>query len=227
MRRLTIVAAADNRTPEQIIAADAGPEVQADAGERRRQARREAELQRKQTLQRGGRLSGPRDYGRERLDQAHQSPRCQHTKTNGGPCKAPALRGKEWCNFHSHVMNTHSYDYQPPLPEDAVSIQFGLSQVIRALAAKEYDTKTCALMLYALQLAGSNLKRFEAERMAEAVQSLPKFDVVTAMLKRIGLYDAADEREARLREAAEGLVSEEPGTEAKPESSTKPTASEG
>ena len=91
------------------------------------------------------------------MNQANQSPRCQHVKTNGGQCKAPALRGKPDCHFHGHLMNTGVYDYQLPIPEDAASIQFGLSQVIRALAAKVYDTKTCALMLYALQLAGSNL----------------------------------------------------------------------
>jgi hypothetical protein len=52
-----------------------------------------------------------------------------------------------------------------PLPEDANSIQMGLGEVLRHLAARRLDHRTAALMTYTLQTASSNLKHtsFEPE----------------------------------------------------------------
>ena len=162
---------------------------------------------------RTGRYATHRNYGAERLVQANQAPRCGYVKSHGGPCRGAAVRGREMCRFHNIAHNTAAYDYQVPLLEDAASIQFGFMQVIRALQDKVYDTKTCGLMLYALQLASSNLRRMneESEREAEVeaaeqAANVPQPDLVSDMLKRLGLYDAADERRERLRE--EGSTAE-------------------
>ena len=48
--------------------------------------------------------------------------------------------------------------------EDALSLQFALMQVIRALHDRAIDSKTAALTLYALQIASGNLKRCVAEQ---------------------------------------------------------------
>jgi hypothetical protein len=47
--------------------------------------------------------------------------------------------------------------------EDAMSLQYALFQVMRLLTDKAVDTKRAALMLYALQIAASNLKRLHEE----------------------------------------------------------------
>jgi hypothetical protein len=52
-----------------------------------------------------------------------------------------------------------------PTLEDANSIQVGLAEVMRLLVTRELDSKTGALLLYAMQTASANMKRtsFEPE----------------------------------------------------------------
>lgn len=102
--------------------------------------------------------------GHQRTRAALQAPRCQHIRLNGQRCAAPALRGQEHCHFHDsarHAAHTISSDL--PFIEDATSLQFVLMDVIRTLATGHADYKYCALMLYALQIAGANLKNLRAE----------------------------------------------------------------
>jgi transposase-like protein len=58
-------------------------------------------------------------------------------------------------------------------------------------AEKVYDTKTCTVMLYALQLASCNLKRLEEERLREAEPPAPESreDLADTMLRRLRLLD--------------------------------------
>lgn len=89
--------------------------------------------------------------------------RCQHTKMNGQPCSAPARRGRRFCIFHD-AANRKPQDFAVPILEDATSLQFAILQVMRALADKTIEPKTAALMLYGLQIAASNLRRFAEEQ---------------------------------------------------------------
>jgi hypothetical protein len=93
-----------------------------------------------------------------KLDNA---PRCQHTKLNGAPCAAPARRGCNYCVFHDAAHSAP--DYTLRMVEDAMSLQYALFQVMRLLTDKAVDTRRAALMLYALQIAASNLKRLHEE----------------------------------------------------------------
>ncbi len=92
----------------------------------------------------------------------HAAPRCQHITLDEQPCGAPALRGRRFCRFHQHIDAPR--DYSIPAFEDAAGVQLALMQVVRALQDKAIDTKTASLTLYALQIAATNLKRFQAER---------------------------------------------------------------
>jgi hypothetical protein len=94
-----------------------------------------------------------------KLDNA---PRCQHTKLNGSPCAAPARRGRKYCIFHD-AAHAKQPDDTLRMVEDAMSLQYALFQVMRLLTDKAIDTKRVALMLYALQIASSNLKRLHEE----------------------------------------------------------------
>jgi hypothetical protein len=97
-----------------------------------------------------------------RTANANLAPRCQHTKMNGQPCCAPARRGRKYCVFHE-AAHAKRPGYQVRLVEDAMSLQFALFQVMRALDDHEIDPKRAALKLYALQIAASNLKRLQQE----------------------------------------------------------------
>jgi hypothetical protein len=94
-----------------------------------------------------------------KLDNA---PRCQHTKLNGAPCAAPARRGGNYCVFHD-AAHANLADSTLRMVEDAMSLQYALFQVMRLLTDKAVATKRAALMLYALQIASSNLKRLHEE----------------------------------------------------------------
>ena len=93
------------------------------------------------------------------MQAAHTAPRCQHTRFNGAHCGAPALTGGALCRLHQHALRPKRPDYHLPFVEDAASAQLALNQILRALQDKAWDLKTCALMLYDLQIACSNLKR--------------------------------------------------------------------
>ena len=94
-----------------------------------------------------------------KLDNA---PRCQHTKMNGSPCAAPARTGSKYCVFHDGA-HAKQPDHALRMVEDAMSLQYALFQVMRLLTDKAIDTKRVALMLYALQIASSDLKRLHEE----------------------------------------------------------------
>jgi hypothetical protein len=87
---------------------------------------------------------------------------CQHSRFNNQPCGQPALRGRKFCRFHQTAHRKRP-DYSLPMVEDAISLQFALMQVIRALHDRAIDPKTAAITLYGLQIASGNLKRFLEE----------------------------------------------------------------
>jgi hypothetical protein len=106
--------------------------------------------------------------------------RCQHIKINGTQCGSPAIREHKYCYFHVRWhhkgMQVNAYFKEQeiltlPTLEDANSIQVGIAEVMRELAAKMIDHKTAGLMLYALQIASANVKNtnFEPEQPTQVV----------------------------------------------------------
>ncbi len=98
---------------------------------------------------------------------ALQAPRCQHVWLNGQRCAAPALRGQTRCHFHQHIepcaLDSQAAEPHLPFIEDATSLQIVLNRVIRCINSGPSSYKTWGLMLYALQIACTNLKNFMAE----------------------------------------------------------------
>jgi hypothetical protein len=102
------------------------------------------------------------------------APRCRHIKVNGTQCGSPALRQNNFCFYHQQVRPTtvecyydQSYplgEITLPLFEDAHSIQTVIRQVVQMVLQKRLERKTASLLLYALQIASSNLKRMELEK---------------------------------------------------------------
>ena len=103
------------------------------------------------------------------------APRCGHIKVNGTQCGSPAQRNERFCYFHQHsrpitfAFGRRYHDYSSsevilPAFEDAHSIQLTLRQVTELILRHKIDDKTAGLVLYALQIASSNLKRMELEK---------------------------------------------------------------
>ena len=100
--------------------------------------------------------------------------RCQHIKVSGIQCGSPALRNKTFCFYHqqNRPVTVECYydggyatgEINLPAFEDAHSIQTVIHQVVQMVLQKRLERKAASLLLYALQLASSNLKRMELEK---------------------------------------------------------------
>jgi hypothetical protein len=100
--------------------------------------------------------------------------RCRHIKVNGTQCGSPALRNKIFCFYHHKdrplpVPCFSDIEYATgeinlPFFEDAHSIQAVIRQVVQMVLQKRLERKTASLLLYALQIASSNLKRMDLEK---------------------------------------------------------------
>jgi hypothetical protein len=100
--------------------------------------------------------------------------RCQHIKVNGTQCGSPALKRNRFCFFHKRwheqrivIHAAKARHCRPaldlPVLEDANSIQVSLMQVMRLLLHGQLDRKTAGMLLYALQIASSNLRHTSFE----------------------------------------------------------------
>ena len=97
--------------------------------------------------------------------------RCQHIKVNGTQCGSPARRNEPFCHFHREnqpervkVGGDSGVEVLMPVLEDAQSIQSVVRQVAMLILGGKIDNKQAGLMLYALQIASTNLKRIETEK---------------------------------------------------------------
>jgi hypothetical protein len=103
------------------------------------------------------------------------APRCRHIKVSGTQCGSPALRNKNFCFYHQQdrpiavdcFYNPDEYSTGEIILspfEDAHSIQSVIRQIVQMVLQKRLERKTASLLLYALQIASSNLKRMEHEK---------------------------------------------------------------
>jgi hypothetical protein len=108
---------------------------------------------------------------------------CQHIKMNGDRCGAPALRGEKLCRFHNFcgsiqvdVSTSAAVPAAPfflPALEDAASIQLAITQVCEHLLHRRLDAKKAGILLYAMQVASSNLGRLSQEKTQENPNESP------------------------------------------------------
>jgi hypothetical protein len=106
--------------------------------------------------------------------------RCQHMKISGDRCGAPALRDHQFCRFHNccrpATVDVSISAAVPPAPfllpvlEDAPSIQLAITQVCEHLLEKRLDTKKAGVLLYAMQVASSNLGRLNDNKSQDTSQ---------------------------------------------------------
>lgn len=99
---------------------------------------------------------------------------CQHIKVSGTRCGSPALRQNRFCFYHqqNQPMTVVCCDESKhaigkinlPVFEDAYSIQTAIRDVVQLVLRARIERKSAGLLLYALQIASSNLKRMELEK---------------------------------------------------------------
>jgi hypothetical protein len=92
-----------------------------------------------------------------------------HIMVDGAHCGSPAMRHNRFCYHHKRqheqrialsadrARNSRTLPFTLPVLEDASSIQVSLTQIMRLLADGQIERKTASLMLYALQIATTNL----------------------------------------------------------------------
>ena len=100
--------------------------------------------------------------------------RCQHIKGNGTQCGSPARRNEALCYFHRENQPTRvkvagengqaTSEILVPLFEDAQSIQTVVRQVTILMLEGKIESKKAGRLLYALQIASTNLKRMVEEK---------------------------------------------------------------
>jgi hypothetical protein len=95
--------------------------------------------------------------------------RCQHIKGNGTQCGSPALRKEKFCYYHHQcppvkIAIDGKNEILLPTFDDASSIQIALRRVTQLLLEKKIEAKSAGLMLYALQIASSNLKQISMDK---------------------------------------------------------------
>ena len=96
---------------------------------------------------------------------ANQAPRCSHVKANGEPCRAPALREKLFCIFHSRALETNDGPgMHVRVLEDHESVQLTVKQVMEKVVSGHMSPQTASLLLRAMQIANSALHSKAIER---------------------------------------------------------------
>ena len=88
---------------------------------------------------------------------------CSHIKADGALCRAIPMKNKTRCYFHQQAQaRQRQLKNNPtltmPVIEDVPSIQLALMDVVNRLAQGTIEARNAGLILYALQIASSNLR---------------------------------------------------------------------
>lgn len=109
------------------------------------------------------------------LKLADQAPRCSHLKSNGQPCRAPAMGSRHFCVFHVRAHDTTTNQkINVSVLEDRQSLQITVKQIMEQIVAGRIEPQAASLLLRAVQIANSTLrpKRVRVEsRKRKQVQS--------------------------------------------------------
>jgi hypothetical protein len=95
---------------------------------------------------------------------------CHHVFPDGARCGSPSLRHENRCYYHHETRkpvanprerNARLNAFEMPFPDSRTTIQAALGDIFARVASNDIDPRRAGLLLYCLQLAGSNLKASE------------------------------------------------------------------
>ena len=107
--------------------------------------------------------------------------RCHHLGPEDRRCGSPALRGERFCYYHhetrrpsSNLRHRRARQATFPLaaPNSRAELQQALGTVMIRIAANEIDLRRAGLLLYALQIANSNLTHHQNAQPQPTLQEL-------------------------------------------------------
>ena len=112
---------------------------------------------------------------------------CRHTLAEGRRCGSPALRGEKFCYYHhaerrpvadARLRQARRSSFQLAQPRSRAAIQESLGEIIARIAQNDLDPRRAGLLLYALQIATTNLKDHHTAQQQTA--STPKSSIPTS-----------------------------------------------
>ncbi|HWR17936.1 MAG TPA: hypothetical protein VN577_24115 [Terriglobales bacterium] len=102
---------------------------------------------------------------------------CDHTKVDGSPCRAVAVRGSRFCHFHRRYNDDldptrREYFFNSPFPalEDPRAVVLSVYNALGDYRRGHLDAKGCAMHLYGLQIASNMMPRPDARSPLEQQQ---------------------------------------------------------
>ncbi|MGO9862289.1 MAG: hypothetical protein ACLPLR_01650 [Terriglobales bacterium] len=112
---------------------------------------------------------------------------CAMRKWNGDPCQSPALNGERFCHYHKvmgepkvDIDNGPSHHVYLHVFEDAVSIQSAISDVCEMLLHRRIEAKEASVLLYAMQVASTNMAHMNSQRAQRKLKSQKKSSAETS-----------------------------------------------
>jgi hypothetical protein len=175
--------------------------------------------------------------------------RCRHIFVDGRRCGSTSLRHEEFCYYH-HTTRTPATTprtrkarrstVQLPLPEDRAAIQLSIGLILQRIATNELDPRRAGLLLYALQIASTNLPPHQKlpshaqplpEQPLEEVVAHPELGLLAPPADALKTYkeqwqdirrkeDHLFEWERKLRDREQGLDQRQAGSTPQPASQT-------
>jgi hypothetical protein len=112
-----------------------------------------------------------------------RSHQCRHTLPEGRRCGSPAMRGEKFCYYHHETRKPvadpqrrqarrNCFHIAPPRTRAA--IQDSIGEIVARLAYNEIHPRRAGLLLYALQIATTNIKDHQASQQPTAKDSAPE-----------------------------------------------------
>ena len=110
------------------------------------------------------------------LKKANRAPRCAQLKSDGQPCRAPALGSRSFCVFHTRAVDTelNKEKMRIGVLEDRESMQIAIKQIMEHIINGRVDARDAALLFRGVQIAGSTLKAEKDEKVQAAKGKPPR-----------------------------------------------------
>lgn len=102
------------------------------------------------------------------LERANNAPRCRYPKGNGEMCRAPRVRGKNYCHVHLMLEQARPEKLSLPNLADAAGIHGAIAKGAQAVVDGTLDLKQASILGYYLQLALSNVGKVDFEKNSTA-----------------------------------------------------------
>lgn len=116
------------------------------------------------------------------------SRRCHHREPEGRRCGSPSMRGESFCYHHHqtrrpvanvHLRRARQSKFSLPEPGSRAEIQQAIGTIMLRIANNDIDLRRAGLLLYALQIANSNLTAFQRQNTQTATQPAATSDLIS------------------------------------------------